>query len=180
MKPKILVFSLYLTGLLATAPSCTEENEPDLFPFSENYTLTMENLSFYADHGRYNQVNSKREDGSLCLLDSDILRVQRNQNILALHIAKPVGCAVKYELVWDGTLMESFPMRANIFVRAIGENCGSSDLETEVLQVDLEKTFKTLSPAEIDSTIFNVRDACSQQDFYCMENCGLTVSTDSN
>ena len=176
MKTKKQIIGLFLTGWMLTTPSCTSESDFEQQQPSEKYTVVQEGYSFFADQKRYKEADVRRAQGGLCDVEWKILQVQRTGNELTLQLSKPKDCKVRYEFIWDGTLMESFPMMAHVFVKAVGENCVADEYEEEVIKVELNEVFKNLSVDEIANTNFTVRDACSLEDFRCTDDCNTYLS----
>lgn len=171
-------FSFFLAGLLLLMTSCDKDNAGTP---TESYQIVTESYVFYANQEKYQEVNIKRTNEGYCQVPSEILKVKRDESKLSITIARPKNCSVSYEIIWDGAVMESFPMMANIFLKAVSENCATTLLEqgniaTDMLVIDLEKTFKDIPSSSLKDTNFMVKEACSLNDFQCMENCNLSVS----
>jgi hypothetical protein len=176
MNTKTQIIGLFLTGWMLTTPSCTQESDFEQQQPSEQYTVIQEDYSFFADHQKYKEADTKRAQGDLCNVEWKIIQVQRTGNELALQLSKPKDCKVRYEFIWNGILMESFPMMAHILVKAVGENCVAEEYEEEVITVELDTVFKNLTTDDIANTNFTVRDACSLEDFNCTDDCNTSIS----
>lgn len=180
MKTHILtltgISALLGSALLAT--SCIENNPgTDLLIPVETYKVETENYTFLSDPEKYKETNTSRMDSESCSFTWSIEKVTRSENILTLDVSRPLSCEVSYELIWDGAIMESYPMMANIYLHALSEGCEDEDeLTADVLVINLEETFKNLSGSSLAEINFNIREVCTLKDIQCMDDCDVTVS----
>lgn len=166
-----LCFILYNCG-------STNVDEEDKLQVNENYVVNENDYTFYANAEKYNDTSLKRGEDNLCQVETKISKVVREENILTIEILKPKNCQINYEIIWNGILELSLPMRGTIYVRAITDtNCNeNAETESDTLVLKLEEAFKTLKKDMIENTNFIVRDACSLVDVYCVDNCNEVIS----
>ncbi len=170
--------SLIASVLLIVLFSCNTENS-DLAPLtsSEKYEVKSGDMTFFSDSEKYKETNARRGQSDDCKFPVDILKVNRNENELTISISRPKSCKVKYEFIWDGIILESYPMMANIFIKAVSDNCtGQRDMLTEDIIIDLEKAFKNTPKSTLKDINFFIKDACSLKDVQCLEDCNVAVS----
>jgi len=156
---------------------CRNENmRADPNP-DEKYTVTSDLYTFHADSEKYQEVNVRRAQENLCNFSWEILNVSREGNILIVDISRPKDCDVTYEIIWDGAIMESYPMMANIFLNAVSESCSDQhETITDELVIDLEGSFKDIPKSTLDNTSFTIRDVCSLTGVQCVDDCNVAVS----
>jgi hypothetical protein len=104
--------------------------------------------------GLYGTAEKKRsEDYSSPF---EIVGVTRSGNTMDITVSFQTGCETnKFDIIWDGTIMESYPPRTRIFVKRNASGCDDSDeIETTVLTVDLnELIFQGNDPQLKDAVI---------------------------
>jgi len=141
------------------------------------YTVPGDQYTFYADSEKYTMTSLDRTKDYLCNFPWNVVSVVRTDNMVSVHISRPIECQVEYELIWDGTLMHSYPMMANVFINAISQNCtNKGQVGVDTLNIDLKKTFKDLSEATLENTNFLIREVCALKDIQCMDDCNVSVS----
>jgi len=173
MKNQILNF-VVLVIVSIVFFSCNSES-PEAA--SEGYKVQTEAYTFYSDQKKYQDANARRGESDECQFSWSIRNVKRNGNVLTLDISRPAGCEVEYELIWNGMILESFPMMANVFIKAISDGCTDQDEDTtDILEIDLEKALKDTSLSTLSNTNFNIREFCAFKDVQCMEGCDVAVS----
>ena len=174
MKNNILNLALTVGVLLSALFSC-DTNTPGA---QENkYSVAAERYTFYADADKYKEATTGRADKDQCKFTWKVLKVNRNGNVLTIDISRPSGCDVKYEIIWDGIILESYPGVANVFLKAQSENCtNQADTTTDKLVVDLEAAFKDIKPSTLKDTNFNIREFCATKDIQCEKNCDVTIT----
>ncbi len=176
MKTQIFTCSTAIIALMLVA-SCTNDQEADPFFRVDQYLVTADDYTFYSDLEKYWDTHASRLEAGDCPYSWSIQQVTRNDNIFTVDIARPQACEVLYELIWDGAIMESYPMMANVFLRAHSAGCtDSAEKETDRLVIDLKEAFKNVSEAMLRDINFNLKEACSIRDYVCMEDCDLPVS----
>jgi hypothetical protein len=174
---KKIIFSLIGALLMTLLIGCRNDNvNADPNP-AEKYTVTSDLYTFHSDSEKYQDVNVRRAQENLCPFSWEILNVSREGNILVVDISRPKDCDVTYEIIWDGAIMESYPMMANIFLNAVSESCSDQDdTVTDELVIDLEDSFKDIPKSTLDNTSFTIRDVCSLTDVQCVDDCNVAVS----
>ena len=147
---------------------------PDAEP--EKFTVKTDNYTFYADKERFTEADARRADKDYCDVPTKIKRVQRNDNLLAVTVSIPKNCEPSYEVIWNGLILESFPVQITLFLKVLGECTDNGEFEQHQVVLDLEEIFtdeSSVNPAEAN---FTVKDACSLLDVACESDCDITVS----
>lgn len=164
--------SVFRFLLLLFLVSCSV-GDPDGDPASLNYFTTGSGYRFTADASKYQRMDFKRRDPSLCQVDYELRKIERDGNELSLTIERPKGCIGMYELVWDGKWQESSPRRIQLYLTGMFTSCAAgSETELDVIKVDLAKAL--LSETDDLFTIY-LREHCSFRDFDCVGNCELSI-----
>lgn len=158
--------------------NCDSTNVDDKLQVNENYVVIEDDYTFIVDAEKYKDTELKRAKDDFCQVKTNISKVAREDNILIIEILKPKNCELKYEVIWDGLLLESYPMQGAIFVHSITDtNCNEgAEKETDTLVINLEEALKTLKKDIIENTNFTVRDACSLVDVNCSGNCNEVIT----
>jgi hypothetical protein len=173
---KKIIFSLIGVLVVALLFGCRNDKANAEPTPVEKYTVTSDLYTFHADSEKYQDVNVRRAQEDLCHFSWEILNVSREDNILVVEISRPKDCDVRYEIIWDGAIMESYPMMANIFLKAVSDNCiDQDDTITDELVIDLEDSFKDIPKSTLDNTDFMIRDVCSLTDVQCVDDCNVAV-----
>jgi len=95
------------------------------------------NFSFYTSQKLYQEAEAQR---SLEYSNSfEIVDVETIDNQMNITVSYVAGCETnKFDLIWDGVLMESYPYQTRIAVRRTATNCpAEGEIRNEVLSVDL-------------------------------------------
>lgn len=159
--------------LLLFLCSCSVAEPDDSGRLASSYNVSGVGYRFTLDAAKYQQLDFKRKDPSLCKVNFEIKRVKRQGNELTLEIERPKGCKGMYELVWDGTWQESSPRRMQIYVTGLFSSClGGSETELDVVKVDMATALQD-TPKDL-FTIY-LREHCSFRDFNCSGNCDLNI-----
>ncbi len=163
-----------------TLTSCdndSSDNDSDLK--GANYKFSTGDFTFYANKEKYIDLEVLRGDKTLCQIEIEVVKVKREGNILTIDITKPKNCDVLFEVVWDGAIMESFPMQCHLYIHPTSNNCTDQDQdekEIKVLTLDLEKILKDLDVSYIEDTNFTIKESCRLVDIVCTENCNITIT----
>lgn len=176
MKTKIITCSTAVIALMMWSGCVADQDADTLMPV-EQYQVTAEDYTFFSDPEKYQDTRARRLESAHCTYSWSIQNVSRNANVLTVDIARPQGCEVLYELIWDGAVMESYPMMANVFVHPRSAGCtDQAEEETDRLVIDLKEAFKNVSETTLRDINFNIREVCTIKDVKCMEDCDLSVS----
>jgi len=147
---KFLAF-LYL-AVLAVSFSCNRENNISPNP--------DEGLLVQTNGAEYSKLMAGREtfDGT----PFEITKVTREGNALKIDVTGGGGIE-NYKIVWDGSLMLSYPMQARLVV-AYNTPDGAQDtaLHNYTLEMDLQKLFGTTANAS--EVIVHVANGSKKQD----------------
>ena len=162
---------------LASCDSDSSDNNSDLK--GTNYEVSTGDFTFYANKEKYTDIEEIRGDNSLCQIEIEVVKVKREGNILTVDISKPKNCDVDFEVVWNGAVMESFPMKCYFYIHPTSKNCtdqNQDEKEIKVLTLDLEKILKGFDASYIEGTHFTIKESCRLVDIECSGNCNVTVT----
>ncbi len=171
----LIIMSILVGVLLVALTSCERKGDTDLK--GSNYKVSIGDYTFYADKEKYTDLENLRGDSTLCQIEIEIVKVKRQGNSMTIDIAKPKNCDVEFEVLWNGTIMESFPMQAHFYIHPISKNCtDQEEKEIIVLTLDLEEILKDFDASYIADTNFTIKESCKFVDIVCVENCDVTTT----
>ncbi len=160
---------------LASCDNDSSDGDSDLK--GTNYKVSTGDFTFYANKEKYTDLETLRGDDTLCQIETKVVKVKREGNNLTIDISKPKNCDVEFEVVWNGTILESFPMQAHLYIHPTSNNCTDQDeKEIKVLILDLEEVLKDLDASYIENTNFTIKESCRLVDIVCAENCDVTIT----
>ncbi len=152
MKTTFLMRITLLLFILAISFACNKEN--NIAPELDNGLLVQTNRN------EYQRLMAAREtfDGT----PFEIKNIERTRNTLKIQVTGAGGIE-NYKVVWDGLLLESYPMQAKLVVGYDVPN-GVQDamLHDYTLEVDLQKLFG--STANASEVIVYVSNGSKKQD----------------
>ncbi|NLZ95952.1 MAG: hypothetical protein GX921_09040 [Bacteroidales bacterium] len=164
---KIYKFIL-LIGIIFFSFSCSKDSSDK--NKDSSVPKVMENYNFYQNAEMYNNAQKLRsKDYSSAF---DIEKVERNGKLLNVTLTYLGKCEVnKFDVIWDGILLESWPMQTRLIIKRSASNCDDTLLETETLSIDLMELIgdKVL----VEGTVFYVSDGSKTSD---EENADTVVS----
>ena len=134
---------------------CSCKTEPDLVLHQK----AGENFTFYTSQELYNQAMGKRltDTGNSFTIKSVVSTKDdpsTGHDLLKITVSHPGSCDGKFEFIWDGAIMESYPEQINIFLRLPG-SCPDGDQITEtVLHLDLDEFIG--QPDLVDRAVFHI------------------------
>ena len=152
MKTTFLMRITLLLFILAISFACNKENK--IAPEPGNGLLVQTNRN------EYQRLKAARE--TFAGTPFEIKNVERTGNTLKIQVTG-VGGIENYKVVWDGLLLESYPMQAKLVVGYDVPN-GVQDamLHDYTLEVDLQKLFG--STANASEVIVYVSNGSKKQD----------------
>ncbi|MEO0333776.1 MAG: hypothetical protein AAF223_19230 [Bacteroidota bacterium] len=169
MKTVILFIGLFL--LLFTA--CQEDPEVTA-PADES---PQEEVNFHRDKALFEEAAQLRSESYSSPFTIDY--VGREENTLKVEVSYPKGCEGTFDVIWDGIVMESYPMQACLFLKFSATDCPTEfiheDAEKKAIVIDLVALIGDESL--VNETIFHVSNASSLQDVSCEGDCDQTVSS---
>jgi hypothetical protein len=138
----LLVVSLY--------QGCTSDDADEKRINGENYT-------FLASGKTYRQALSERKEekaAGFTILSVEAFRNDSGSPLLKITVSHQTDCSNEFEIIWDGSVMESFPARVNLLMRLTGKCNALQSLREEVILLDInELTGASDLPS---NTIFHV------------------------
>ena len=152
MKTTFLMRTTLLLFVLAISFACNKEN--NIAPDPDN------GLFIQTNRDEYNKLMAAREtfDGT----PFEIKEVVRTGNALKIQVTGAGGID-NYKVVWDGLLLESFPMQAKLVVGYdVPDGVQDAMLHDYTLEVDLQKLFG--SAADASEVIVHVSNGSKKQD----------------
>ena len=159
--------------------ACDNGEAPHTTPDIEQgieFTIKSDNYTFFADHEKFHEANTRRAKDNYCEVPNEIKKLQRQDNLLSVSVLVPKGCEVAYEVIWNGLVAESFPVQITLFLKTMGD-CGTNEeMESDQLVLDLDKIFEDVDMVNPNEAVFTVKDACSLLDIQCTGNCDISVS----
>ena len=170
---------IFIVILFTVNMGCDNDENPKATPDggpSIEFTFKSDNYIFFADHEKFQEASARRANDTYCSVKSDIKKVQREGNLLGVSLMKPKGCEVSYEVIWNGLILESFPVQITLFLKTIGSCGDTEEKEADEVVLDLEEIFKDVEMVNPDEAVFMVKDACSLLDIQCDGDCDITVS----
>lgn len=154
------------------------DGNPDLK--GTDYKVSTGDYTFYANKEKYTDLETLRGDESLCQIEIEVVKVKREGNVLTIDVSKPKNCDVEFEVLWNGTILESFPMQCHLYIHPTSKSCtDQGEKEVEVLTLYLEEVLKDLDASYIEGTNFTIKESCRLVDIVCAKNCDVTITTSS-
>ncbi|MCF0050644.1 hypothetical protein LXM25_11270 [Dyadobacter sp. LJ53] len=152
MKTQFLMRITLLLFILSISFACNKEN--NIAPDPDNGLFVQTNRE------EYHKLMAAREtfDGT----PFEIKNVDRTGNTLKIRLMGASGIE-NYKVVWDGLLLESFPMQAKLVVGYdVPDGVQDAMLHDYTLEVDLQKLFGSTANAS-DVTV-QVSNGSKKQD----------------
>jgi hypothetical protein len=122
-----------LTMFFLMIVSCSKDSS------GNNKVLDKGNYTFLTSAQDFNQAKLNRsEDYSSAF---EIVKVEKAGDTLSITVSFLKGCEVnKFEIIWNGIIMETYPSTITLFVKRNTSTCGSpGDITTQVLSVNLKE-----------------------------------------
>ncbi len=153
------LFILAVLLFVVTACDKSENELKDPTPF----TLQKENYTLFKNSSFYNEAKNNRSESYSASFE--IESVERVGNNLNINIVFQEGCTnSKYEIIWDGLVMESYPPQARIFVKRTVSDCIYIDaIDRLTLTVDLNELAEKNGNDQIIEAIITVSNASKKQ-----------------
>lgn len=150
---------ILLVGIIFYSSSC---NKDSLDKNKDSFEpKVMENYNFYENAEMYNNAQKLRsKDYSSAF---DIEKVERDGKMLNVTLAYLGKCEInKFDVIWDGILMESWPMQTLLIIKRSASNCDDSMLKKEVLSIDLMEFIG--DKALVEGTVFYISNGSKTPD----------------
>lgn len=149
-------------SLLMITGSCSKDdtngaNETPLKIDQGNYT-------FLKSGSLYDEAKRDRSENYSSPFEID--SVIRTGDIMDITVSFPAGCETnKFEVIWDGVILESYPVQTRIFVKRTASGCPESDeTKSEVLSVDLNELIFNGNDEQLQNAIVIVSNASKNPD----------------
>ncbi|NJN25324.1 MAG: hypothetical protein HC819_04770 [Cyclobacteriaceae bacterium] len=170
MKKKL--FFCLLLILIGSITSCQD----DLEATNEPIILGSEPVNFYKNKAMFDEASRLRSDDYSSPFSID--HIQRTGDTLKVEVSYAKGCEGTFHVIWDGAIMESYPMQATLFLKFQATGCPNKFILDEtvrkVITIDLVGFIG--DEQLVKETIFHVANASSLQGVTCEGNCDETVS----
>ena len=158
--------------IMGTTVACDKsENElKDPAPFTiENAQYTL-----YKNSTLSHEAGEKRSESYSAPFE--IESVERVDGNLNINIAFQAGCEFnKFEIIWDGLIMESYPVQTRVFIKRIISDCIYIDaIDRATLTVDLNELAEKIGDDQILEAIITVSNTSKQVN---MEDADVPVSS---
>jgi hypothetical protein len=121
--------------LLMAIGACSKDSTND--DISNDYKLEKGNFTFLKNTKIFKQAEKERSDGYSD--EFEINKVERIGDTLNITVSFYEGCEInKFEVIWDGSIMLSYPEMTIFFVKRTADNCGEQgELKTQVLSLSI-------------------------------------------
>ncbi len=153
------IFKLILLAGIMVFSACNKEayddNDDSIVP------KVMENYNFYKSARMYNEAQELRSENYSDAFE--IEKVERTGNLLNVTLSYLGNCETnKFDVIWDGILLESWPMQTRLIIKRSASNCDDEELKKEILSIDLEELIgdKVL----VEGTVFYVSNGSKTPD----------------
>ena len=113
------ILNFILLGSIIVFSSCSKNNDKELV-----VPHAGENFNFYESANLYKEAQKLR---SKSYSDAfEIEKVERIDNLLNITVSYQGNCETsKFDIIWDGMLLFSWPMQANLIIKRDATNCGN-------------------------------------------------------
>lgn len=168
MKKNLICYLLLI--LIGFTTSCQDELE------ASDPILSKGPVNYYKDKARFDEADRLRSEAYSSPFSID--HVQRMGDTLNVEISYAKGCEGTFDVIWDGAIMESYPMQANLFLKFNATGCPTDFIlgETVRKMITIDLVGFIGDEKLVKETIFHVSNASSLQDVTCEGNCDKTVS----
>ena len=163
---KKLYLLMIVTFLVAVSCTKDETSGPDTTPV----TVEKENYTFLKNAGLYQKAQKDRSENYSSPFEID--GINRTGAIMEIIVSFPAGCETnKFEIIWDGTVMHSYPPQTRIFVKRTATGCvGTGETMTKVLSVDLDELIFNGNDDQLRDAIIIVSNASKKPDTQNADN----------
>lgn len=150
---------ILLFGIIFFSSSC---NNDSLDKGKDSFVpKIMENYDFYKNAEMYNnakEMRSKKYSSAF-----DIEKVERKGEMLNVTLTYLGRCETnKFDVIWDGILMESWPMQTRLIIKRSASNCDDKLLKKETLSINLLELMD--DKVLVEGTVFHVSNGSKTQD----------------
>lgn len=137
---KNMFITMVLTTLFLMAGSCSNSNDM--------LVLEKGNYTFLKSAQAYNEAKQNRSEVYSALFD--ISKVERIGDTLNITVSFLQGCEVsKFEVVWNGIVMMTYPATIGLIVKRSTGNCGTpGDTVKQELSINLTECIGDASLAK--------------------------------
>lgn len=166
------IFFCLIMMLMAIITSCQD----DLEAHEEPILLGTDPVNFYKNKVMFDEASSLRSEDFSSPFSID--HMQRIGDTLKVEVSYAKGCEGTFHVIWDGAIMESYPLQATLFLKFHATDCPNNFIQDEtvrkVITIDLVEFIG--DDQLVKETIFHVANASSLQGVTCEGNCDKTVS----
>ncbi len=132
---------------------------------SNDYKVEKGDFTFLKSATTFKQAKEKRSD--VYSDEFEIDKVERIGDTLNITVSYYEGCETnKFEVIWNGFIMESYPEMTIFFVKRTTDNCGTQGaLKTQVLSLSLTEILEDEALAKrINVTVSNASKNANEED----------------
>ena len=147
-------FLMVVSILLIVTGGCSKDSMNSNAP--DEYKLEKGDFMFLKNADTYALAKEQRSDNYSAEFEID--KVERIADTMNITVSYHEGCGTnKFEVIWDGTIMESYPEMTIFFVKRTATNCGTQGaLKTQVLSLRLTEIIENEALAKrISITVSN-------------------------
>ena len=150
---------ILLVGIIFNSPSCNNDSiDKDKDSF---VPMIMENYDFYKNAEMYDKAQRLRSKEYSSVFD--IENVERKGEMLNVTLTYLGKCETnKFDVIWDGILMESWPMQTRLIIKRSASNCDDKLLKKETLSINLLELMD--DKVLVEGTVFHVSNGSKTQD----------------
>ena len=149
----LLLLVLYLGATSACTNDVPEAADPSPFTLEkEGYSLLKDmTLSLEAQTDRSESYSQPFE----------IEDVEREGDLIHIRVVFPSGCSEnRFEIIWDGKIMETHPVQTRLFVKRTASGCSPSQAEEHLLlTVDVKELAEKSGSDQLIDAVFIISNA---------------------
>lgn len=166
MKKMYLI--IMTAGMMLASISCSKDEDVEKDPTP--IAIEKVNYTFLKNSGLYQEAQKDRSESYSTPFEID--HVERTDHFMDITVSFPAGCETnRFEVIWDGTIMESYPPQTRIFVKRSASDCaGTDEKTTEVLSVNLEELIFKGNDEQLQDAIIIVSNASKKPDTQNADN----------
>lgn len=158
--------------IMGTTVACDKsENE-----LKDPASFTIENAQYtlYKNSTLSHEADEKRSESYSAPFE--IESVERVGGNLNINVAFQAGCEVnKFEILWDGLIMESYPIQTRLYIKRTISDCIYIDaIERATLTIDLNELAEKIGNDQILEAIITVSNTSKKVN---MEDADVPVSS---
>jgi hypothetical protein len=164
-----LIYPIFILIIVCITISCHEKIE------SNELFVDKSPVNYYIDKNKFEEAANLRTTDFSNIFSID--HVKRADNTLFVQLSHAKGCEGSFDIIWNGAVMESYPMQISLFIKFNATGCRTDEPGESISKIIAINLVQFIGDENlIKNTVFQISNASSIQDVKCEGNCDETVS----